>query len=63
MDLCLSLKLKVKGQGYQGQNTAFFGPFGSLHALASSYFQTTISTTYSSVGILLHILGAQRGSL
>ena len=25
-----SLKVKVKGQGYEGQKTAFFGPFGGL---------------------------------
>jgi len=26
--------LKVKGQGHQGQKTAFFGPFGGLYAYA-----------------------------
>ena len=28
-----SLNVKVKGQGHQGQKTAFFGPFGGLHAV------------------------------
>jgi len=28
-----SLKVKVKGQGHQGQKTTFFGPFGGLHAV------------------------------
>ena len=28
-----SLKIKVKGQGHQGQTTAFFGPFGGLRAV------------------------------
>ena len=28
----MSLKVKVKGQGHQGQKMAFFGPFGGLHA-------------------------------
>jgi len=27
------LKVKVKGQGHQGQKTVFFGPFGGLHAV------------------------------
>jgi len=29
-----SLKVKVKGQGHQGQKTAFFGPFSGLHAVS-----------------------------
>ena len=28
-----SLKVKVKGQGHQGQKLAFFGPFGGVHAV------------------------------
>jgi len=28
-----SLNVKVKGQGHQGQKTAFFVPFGGLHAV------------------------------
>ena len=28
-----SLKVKVKDQGHHGQKTAFFGPFGGLHAV------------------------------
>jgi len=27
------LKVKIKGQGHQGQKTAFFGPFGGLRAV------------------------------
>jgi len=29
----MSLKVKVKGQGHLRQKTAFFGPFGGLHAV------------------------------
>ena len=29
----MSLKVKVKGRGQQGQKTAFFGPLGGLHAV------------------------------
>jgi len=29
----MSLNVKVKGQGHQGQKTAFFGPFSSLCAV------------------------------
>jgi len=28
-----SLNVKVKGQGHQGQKTAFFSPFGGLRAV------------------------------
>jgi len=28
-----SLKVKVRGQGYQGQKTVSFGPFGGLRAV------------------------------
>jgi len=29
----MSLKIKVKGQGHQGQKYGIFGPFGSLHVV------------------------------
>ena len=29
----MSLNVKVKGQGHQGQKTAFFSPFGGLRAV------------------------------
>ena len=32
-DARTSSKVKVKGQGHQGQKTAFFGPFGGLRAV------------------------------
>jgi len=46
-----SLKVKAKGQGHQGQKTAFFGHFSGLHAVSVWYTSLVSSFACCQMGL------------